>query len=194
MLAAAISASAAGCAATSTTAIENTWTAPPSTRVGLHKVVAVYVSPDGAVRRTAEDTMARQLAKVGAVPGYQVLTDEDRKNAKGAAKKLRAEGFDGVIAMRPVAKEQRVQMAYSSAYPEFGPYWGTAWPSAYNPGYLSTETVVRIETSAYALDNERLVWSGLSRTVDPTGVRDLVEGVIHEARRDMEAEGVLPIA
>jgi hypothetical protein len=157
------------------TTIEQSWKAPNLPQGALHNVVALYVSRDGALRRTAEDSMVQNLSHMGvrAQPAYAVLTDEDLKDKTAAKAKLVAAGYDGVIAMRLVSKQTQVE----AVPPTFDGYWGMAWPGAYDPGYLSTETVVRVQTSAYELANNKLVWSGLSKTIDPNTTSSAINGV-----------------
>src|SRR5689334_11700315 len=93
------------CATTSTT-IEQSWRGPKPSSGSPRNVAVVYLSQDGAIRRTAEDHMAAELVARGvhAVPSYHVLSSEllgegQRVHAK---RKLSAEGFDGVVTMRLV--------------------------------------------------------------------------------------------
>jgi len=160
----------AACAGSTT--IEQSWRAPQLS--GLRNVVTVYISRDTAMRRTVEDSMARRLAGEGvrAVPAYSILSDADTQDREGAKAKLLAAGYDGVVALRLVGKETKVEVTP----PIYTGYWGPAWGGAYQPGYLSTETVVRVETSVYALGDGKLVWSGLSKTVDPSSMKSTIDG------------------
>src|SRR3954449_2765239 len=47
------------------TSVELAWTAPNADSAQLHRVVTLFVSRDVALRRPAEDEMARQLAERG---------------------------------------------------------------------------------------------------------------------------------
>lgn len=64
-----------GACAGSSTTIEQSWTAPNARNAPFRKVVSLFLSRDGAMRRAAEDKMARELAARGvqATPAYQVL-------------------------------------------------------------------------------------------------------------------------
>src|SRR5438045_1663616 len=102
-LIAALACGVPACATPSTT-IEQSWRGTVAANAAPRNIAIVYMSQDGAVRRTAEDKLAAQLGARGihAVPSYHVLGDDEmvenqRKAAKG---KLAAAGFDGVITMR----------------------------------------------------------------------------------------------
>jgi hypothetical protein len=159
--------SVAACASSAT--IESTWHAPSSPQ--LTNVVTLSAVRDAGLRRNAEDSLAQQLSQHGvrAVPGYTVLSDQDLGDSAQIASRLRARGFDGVVAMRLVSANQQL-----TVQPGFGPYWGTAWGMG---GAVMPETVVRIEVNAYSLANDQLVFSAMSKSVDPESARQLISSV-----------------
>jgi hypothetical protein len=169
----------AGC---TTASIDSTWRAPSAPE--LTNVVALAPVRDGAMRRTAEDKLAHQLAEHGvrAVPAYTVVTDQERDNRDAMIATLRADGFDGVVTMRLVGAHQR--LAY---YPAFDQYWGYAW-GPYWGGTLVPETVLRIEVNAYSLATKQLVWSAMSKSVDPAdssqAIHDVSKVVAERLARD----------
>jgi hypothetical protein len=178
----------AACAGPSTT-IEQSWTTR-NPQVDLGNVVTMYVSADGTMRRTVEDQMAAKLARKGirAMPSYAVLSESDLANLDQAKAKLRAAGFDGLVAIRLVSKDTELNYVPGS----FDGYWGPAWTMAYDPGYVYTETIVRIETSAYSLLTNQLVWSAISKTVDADDDRaEAMDEVTSLAAKELEKRGVV---
>jgi hypothetical protein len=176
-------------ACTSNTSIEQSWTAPSAHSAQLKKVAVVFISPDTVLRHTTEDAMAQQLAKTGtqAVPAYTLLGDQELQDHAAARAKLQAAGFDGVISMRMVSKQQQLE----ATAPSFDAYWGLAWPAVYSPGYLQTETIVRVESNAYSLASGKLLWSALSKTIDPNNTDELIANVTKVFAHDLEKKGVV---
>lgn len=179
----------AGCGPSTT--IEQSWRAPYAQRAPLRNVVTVCFS-DGVVRRNVEDEMARKLARAGvrATPSYTFLSDQELEERGLAKAKLASAGFDGVVALRLVSREQ--ELYYIP--PTFDGYWGSGWAMAYAPGYVASETVVRVETSAYSLADDQLVWSAISRTVDPSSPREGIDQVTTVAARALQKEGIVATA
>lgn len=134
--------------------------------------------------------MAQQLRTRGvdAVPGYRILSDQDYHDREAAKARLRAAGFDGVIVMRLASKDTRLQYVPGN-FGAYG-YWGAGW-GAWGPGYYEPETIVRIETAAYSLQNNHLVYSALSRTIDPNSVKSLVSDVSKKVANAMQKQGVV---
>lgn len=174
--------------ACASTSIEQQWRGPQATQ--LHRVATVMHARDITVRRAAEDDMAQQLRARGvdAVPGYQILSDQDYHDREAAKTRLRAAGFDGVIVMRMAGQETRLQYVPGDlgAYGYWGPGWG-----GWGPGYYEPETLVRVETAAYSLQNNRLVYSALSQTIDPNSVKSLLSDVSKKIASAMQKQGVV---
>ena len=156
---------AVGCTSAS---IESSWRSPAAPQ--LSNVVTLSPAPDGVRRRSVEDKLAQQLTHQGihAVPAYAVLSERDLGNQSAMIEKLRAAGFDGVVTMRLVDAHQRL-----TYYPAFNDYWGGAWGA----GDVVPTTIVRIEVNAYSLANGQLIWSAMSKSVDPTSSSEVVGDV-----------------
>lgn len=156
----------AACAPSTT--IEQTWTSPTvRSEPPLQNVVTVFFSDNVTIRRAGEDQLARDLIRKGvnATPSYAIFQDEELSDLDAVKAKLATMGYDGVVTMRIVDRYQ--ELDYMP--PTFDGYWGSAYPYFYSPGYYSsgyayTETVVRVETSAYSLRTNKLVWSALTKT------------------------------
>jgi len=178
----------AACAGSTT--MEQTWKSPTLVPNNLHNVVVVYISSDGTMRRTAEDSMVQKLAGEGvrATPAYAILSNEELKDHNLTKAKLLAGGYDGVLALRLVSADTQVAVMPAATW---GGFWGPAWGGAYDAAYLSTETVVRVETSVYQLSDGKLVWTGLSKTVDPRSMGSAIGDVTHVVAKTLEKQQVV---
>jgi hypothetical protein len=173
LVAAALSiALAVGGCASSTASIEQSWTAPNLAPGELTNVATLAPIRDATIARSAEDRLARDLNQQGihATPGYAVLPPEQRTDREVAKRRLRELGFDGVVTMRLVGKTTKLDY-----YPTFEGYWGASYWGLGGPA--GPETIVRIEINAYSLISSDLVWSALSKSVDPSGVRQVIDDV-----------------
>jgi len=170
------------------TRVEMAWTAPAAQRIPLRHVVTMFISPDGVMRRAAEDRMANELANHGivAMPAYRILADTDLQNLEQVKTTLRDRGYDGILTMRMVDTQTELQYVP----PTFDAYWGWAEPYFYSRGYAYSETVVRMETSAYSLVTNQLVWSALSKTTDPRSTRGLINDVSRTVASRLARQGL----
>lgn len=187
----------AGCA---TTEMRTTWKAPDAQAVTLsgQKVAAVVLLKDEAGRRAAEEALAEELTERGVegIPSYKIASESDLKD-KARAKELFAQkGITGVVAIRPVARENRLENTPGNwnAVP-YRSYWdgyhAYGWGGTYDPGYVTMKTVVTVETLVYSLKQDKLIWAGTSETTDPEGIQSFVCELAESVVKSMQKDGVL---
>ncbi|MFN8091930.1 MAG: hypothetical protein U0599_06840 [Vicinamibacteria bacterium] len=204
--AAAAAAVALGLAACASSTYKSSWSNPEARAVSLagKKVVAVFVTAEGGPRYSAEDALARELTAAGAqgVTAYSLVPDADVKDKDAAKAKLVAAGVDGAVVMRVVGKDKELNYTPGMAVPVgywgrpvygsmWGGYWGRGWGLAYSPGYLTTDTVVSVETLVYSVNQDKLLWAGMSETTNPKKVNDFVRELARGAGAEMKKAGLL---
>ena len=188
---------AGGCA---TTSFSSKWYAPDAEPVKLNgqKVAAVVMTKNPGARRPAEDTLAREITKRGAVgiPAYSLIPDEQIRDLESSKRLLTEAGVQGVVSMRVVSRDKQttyVPGAWTSGpyYGSFSGYWGYGWGAAYDPGYVQTDEIVSVETLIYSLRQDKLIWAGMSETINPSKVDGLVTELAGRIAGEMEKEGLL---
>jgi hypothetical protein len=189
----------AACANGPSTTFSSTWQpsgAQPVSAAGMH-IATVYINENDGNRRVGEDVLADEVTRYGGVgiPSYTILSDnpQDRERAKRA---LQQAGVQAVLLMRVVSREQDI--SYKSSYWNSSPmhsslwsYWDYGWGAVRQPGYLNPETHAGVETLLYSLVEERLLWAGMSHTIDPTTVNSVVTEVARQVVKQMNEENVL---
>jgi hypothetical protein len=183
------------------TTFVSTWRSPDARPLRLtgKKVVAVFMSRRPAVRRRAEDAMAREISAHGAqgVPSYTVLSDEEIKDKEATKAKLEGLGFSGAVVMRVVGRETEV--SYEPGVVWVGPhyrhfwggYWVWGWGTVWDPGYLREDKIVKVETLVYSFEQDELVWAGVSKTLNPDRIEDFVSDLAKAISDQMEKDGLL---
>jgi hypothetical protein len=189
---------ASGCATTSFT---STWRAPDAVAGSIagKKVAAMVVSPNDAVRRAAEDTLARELTARGAqgVPSYTLFEGRNHKDKDAVKARMEQAGLDAVVVLRAVGKDK--ELTYTpgmySTMPMYGSFWGGyygfGWGAVYDPGYLTTNTIYTVETLVYSLRQDKLIWAGTSETTNPSKVDSFVRELAGKVVDQMTKEGLL---
>ena len=92
--------------------------------------------------------------------------------------KLRALGYDGIVTMRIVDRQEDLNYV-PGGYPAWGYGYGYGGYWDYADGYVYTTMTYRLETNAYSLASDQVVWTGLVRSVDPDSARQLVGQATH---------------
>lgn len=171
------------------------WSAPGVTGVKFEKVLVAAQTPDEARRRAIETELARRIPN--ATPSYQVLSEEQARNTDRAREAVKAGGFDGAVVVRFVGTDQKVTYVPGTTY--WGPapyasmwgYWGYGWGAVYEPGYMTADEVVTLETNVYSVTRNELVWSSRSETISPSSIDSLMHSVIATTVSEMRRRKVI---
>lgn len=180
----------------STTHIEKSWRDPEVTvdMSKLNKVLVVALLKNETNRRATEDQLVSMLKGKG-IASYNYLTKEIREESENDIKqKLKDQGFDGAIIMRlaDVDKDVRYVPGTSNNFPPYyGRFWQYYWNTRrnfYQPGYYESTKTFTVETNVYSLIRDKLVWSGLTSSVNPQNAEKLMQGVAKEVYKKMNKE------
>ncbi len=184
---------ATGCSATRLTSV---WKAPEFTSPpNFQKLLVMYVSREVAQRRAAEERLVSLIGSQKATASYTVIPEDEVRDVEKAKVRVKAGGFDGVVAMRAVDVNQQTTYVpgttYGSYYASPWGYYGRGWGHAYDPGYVRTDTIYQIETLVYDVAKEKLLWASRSETVSPSSIEKMVEEVAVAVADRMRTEGLV---
>jgi hypothetical protein len=171
-----------GCASTDMT---STWTDPAARGASLSKVAVVCLTKDPGLRRMAEDAAAAQLKGAQAVPSYQVLGDANLQDREAVKAMLKQQGFQGVLLMRLAGVTEQINPV---TYGTFDGYYGWAAGAVYDPAYLQTDTIVHVISNLYSLEEDKLIWSGVSQTFDPSSAKSLMIDVSKAVAKSIQKD------
>lgn len=158
------------------TSIRETWTNPNAKPLLFTKIFVVAPLATDSQRRTAEDAIATKIKSAPAVPSYTVLSLEELKDIAVVKAKVKEIGCDGAILVRK-AGEKIDKEVYRSATYTPQPFW-----DQYSYGFATSVTqthvietkMIQVETKIFSLNDEMLVWSGLTESADPGSLIKLI--------------------
>jgi hypothetical protein len=186
-------------ASCNSTRIVSSWSEPDKTVVvdKLNKVLVVALFRDETSRHKAEDQMAGYLNGKAVVSYTYLSPDFDKRNEEALRFKIKRDGFDGVVTMRLVdVDKEKVYTPgntalYPSYYRNFSGYYYRSWSYYSSPGYYSTTKTFTIETNVYSIKEDKIIWSGLTETTNPEGVKKMTEEVASVVFKKMLKEGFI---
>jgi len=172
-----------------------TWKEPDVSPGPYRKVVAIVMAQNEGNRKIAEDEFVRRLPKgTEGVKSYVLIPKDEQGDVDKVVARLRAEGVDGAAVMRLIDEENAVVYDPGSfwrpAY-SFHDYYGGVWSTYHDPGYLTTEIAVRIETAFYSVADEKRVWTGYSETLNPSSAQVIIDDVVRLVVRELERERIV---
>jgi hypothetical protein len=183
-------------AACSTTEFKSTWRDPTAQQTSFQgrKVAAFVVSPNQSTRLAGEDALAGALRSHGVqgIPGYQLISAEASSDSEVLRRQLQKSGVEGAVIMRVVDRRQEVN--YTPGGPYYGSmygYWDYGWSAASAPGYVTTSNIVSVETLVYSVPQDKLLWGGVSETMDPQKLDSAVKEIVDAAANQMKKEGLI---
>lgn len=185
-----------GACATTSTRITESWANPEvKAPLAFDKVFVLLVSKNNDMRVQVEGAIAALLQQGGltGVPANLSIPDDVLKDREKVKAQLGQIHVDGVVVMRYLGTTERTQYVstsplFWSAYPDFWGYYAYAYPTVWDPGYDVTDTYVKVETRIYDLRTDKLVWGGMSQTMNPrdaqASARELAQTVGAALRKD----------
>lgn len=183
-----------GLAACAGSEITDSWSDPSAGPIKFKKVIVFFFSKETAVRRAAENELVRQIDNTEAVAAYNLIPETEFEDLGKVEGTVKSKGFDGAIIMRLLGVETQkswVRGHYPREYYSFDRYYGYAWNRAYDPGYLRTDRLLRVETNVYSIADNKLIWTGISETFNPENTVKLVADVARAVAKDLESKGLL---
>jgi hypothetical protein len=195
--------------ACSNTSFESIWHDPSASSVDLHhKTAAAFlISGNEAVRRDFESNLATQLTARGfeTLPGYEVLPNTDVTKRDIVLRKLRNTDVDVAVFMRVVDRHQEVSFVpvdtwYGGPYHDrfwwrqgrfYGPRFAGPWPPYWDSGYFQTDTIVSVDSRVYSVPDSKLLWEGLSKTMNPSKVKGFVEELVSQTVKKLKDTGMI---
>ena len=160
------------------------------------KLAALVISKDDSLRVPGEEALARELTARGlqAVATYRIAPKEELQSADRAKVWFEKANVEGVVAMRPVSKDQRTTynagMWTSPYYSSFWGYYGYGWNNVYIPGSVDRDTIVVVETTIYSVPRNLLLWAAVSETKNPTTIQRFVEDLVKESVKELQKQGL----
>ncbi len=183
--------------ACSSTKITSSWREPNKevSLKKLNKVLVVALFQDETSRRKAEDQMVGYFYGKG-VASYNYLDKNiSEKNEDAIREKIKKDGFDGAVTMRllDVDKEEKYSRGNISMYPTyyntFSSYYFRNWGYYSNPGYYLTTKIYTVETNVFSIKEDKIIWTGITKTTDPSGVAKMTEEIGKAVFNEMVKEG-----
>jgi hypothetical protein len=184
----------------SSTKIISSWK-DPNTKVHANqwkKILVVALLKNETSRRKAEDEMVKQLGQKGTT-SYSYLGDENytKTNEEELRKRMKNDGFDAAITMRlvDVDKEKIYTPAQHHLYPvyynSFSRYYQRSWYFYTTPGYYTVTKKFIIETVIYSIEEDKIIWSGITETYNPENVEKLTNEIATVIHDKMITEGFI---
>lgn len=150
------------------------------------------------LRRKFEDGMAQafQAGGISATPSMDHMPYDQAIDSTTFEKYFEELKVDAVVVSRLVAvdaaRDYKAGYLYTIPYNSYYGFYGYYYAGvtmANSAGYLSQNVVVVLETNIYETTNKKLIWSGVSETVEPDKASDVINSFSDELVGRLKREG-----
>jgi hypothetical protein len=166
------------------------------------KVVAAVMIKDPKARQRAEDTLAKEITKLGGkgIPMYSISAEStpDKEGESKTRALVEAVGATGLVVMRPVDVNHATSATLSNSSNDmYGGYWGGYYGIGWADPWVDkapdtrVDIVITVETFVFSLPQNKLVWTGTSQSTNPKNAEKLVHQLATEGTRELKRQGLL---
>jgi len=162
----------------------------------FQKILLVALLKDDYTRKVAEDKLAEQVKPRGVV-SYNYLPNYTANADTGIiSQRLKQDGFDGVVIMRLITNSKNSVNSpgnsnNSNYYNSWHGYYGSTFPLYNVPGNYSPNDLYTIQTNVYSLTENKLVWTGVTTTVNISDKKTMIDKVIATVKQSMRDQGFI---
>ena len=186
----------------STTEIIGEWSEDEYKTGSIDKllILGVVDQKKPLLRRKFEDGLVSAFKQHGtnAVASMDYMPYDEIIDSTSFEKYFSDLDLDAVLVSRLVGidKERKVEAGYAYVLPYnnyygFYGYYYAAVQYANTSSYLSKNVVVVLETNLYETKNKKIIWSGISETIDPDKASDVIKSLGAVLADKLRSEGFL---
>jgi hypothetical protein len=197
IVAMAFAATLVACASTS---LDGVWIDPEYAAEGMDNFMIVAIAENPGNRRLYETQMTQKLEskKVRALPSYTVVADGANISEEALQPVLKQNEVDAIVVTRVLSVDTSqdyvpgsTYVVPNSYYGGFYGYYSRSYAVVSEPGYYTENTTVLLETNVYDVANSKLIWSGVSRTYNPTNTSSAINEITSLIVDSMNKDGLL---
>ena len=187
------------------TKFRTSWKAPEATMT-LEEgdtVLAMVMTAHEESRNGAEALLAQELGKRGveAIPAYSVIPKSVVQDKDKARPYIEKTGSRYAIVMRVAGQDKElrgtgpgynvVPIGVMPVYHGFyGSYYTFGWGATYSAGVMQINEIVHVETLIYDLRTDKLIWAGMSDTMNPSTAQKVIKDLVKTAAKEMRKQGL----
>jgi len=186
--------------ACASTSLDGVWIDPEYTAEGMDNFMVVAIAENAGNRRLYETQLSDKLMakKVSAKPSYTVVPDGQNISEETLHPILLENEIDAIIVTRVLSVDQSTDyvpgstyVVPNSYYSGFYGYYSRSYAVVSEPGYYTENTTVLLETNVYDVANSKLIWSGVSRTYNPSSASSAINEITSLIADSMNKDGLL---
>ena len=164
------------------------------------KMMVIALTPAERNMLIWEGAFSSALTKAGVqpIPGSKFIPHGKEVQDDALKQTIRESGVNLVAVTRLLAVDKEQEYVPGTSYYTPAPgyygmygYYHSSYAFVSSPGYIQENTIVKLETNVYDVGTEKLVWSGVSETLNPETAQDVANSVAYLLVDDMKKSHVI---
>jgi hypothetical protein len=163
----------------------------------LNKVLIVALIENETNRYKAEHQIVKYLKGKGVVSHDYLDANFNERSKEEIMEKIKDDGFDGIVLMYLLdVDKERIYMSdeinnNENGSSNFGAHYLRNHQRYIIQGpYITTKTYI-LETIIFSLKENKIIWSGITETFEPSGIKKMTNEISRVIYKQMIAEGFI---
>ncbi|MBW1841188.1 MAG: hypothetical protein JRI75_05285 [Deltaproteobacteria bacterium] len=193
--------------ACATTKLTEVWKDKSYTGGSLKSVMVLGLTENDKTRKMFEDAFSNQfksrgveaVASLDAISEDMKLTLDNVKSHKEIIKSAAAKHGMETVLITHLAGIDEKEVYYPGSHDpmspgiaDFGSFYADAFTATYTPGRYATHKYVRLASSLYDVETEKLIWFAQSQHVDPKSVNEMIEALGKAVMKSLRSNNLIP--
>jgi hypothetical protein len=183
-----------------TTSLSQRWSDPAYVGQPGQKMMVIALAKNERNQFVWEAAFSQALQKEKVTPlaGSKYLPATNAADEATLKQAVKESGANLAAVTRLIAVDKETSyvpgMTYYSPAPAYYGmygYYNSSYAMVHDPGYYQENTIVKLETNVYDVATEKLVWSGLTETLNPETAQDVANSVAYKVTEDMVKSKVI---
>jgi len=183
-----------------TTSLSQRWSDPAYVGQPGQKMMVIALAKNERNQFVWESAFSQALQKEKVTPlaGSKFLPATNAADEATLKQAVKESGANLAAVTRLIAVDKETSyvpgMSYytpAPAYYGMYGYYNSSYAMVHDPGYYQENTIVKLETNVYDVATEKLVWSGVTETLNPETAQDVANSVAYKVTEDMVKSKVI---
>ena len=183
-----------------TTSLSQRWSDPAYVGQPGQKMMIIALAKSERNQMVWESAFSQALTKEKVTPlvGSKFLPPNNAADEATLKQVVKESGANLAAVTRLIAVDKETSYVPGSTYYSPAPayygmygYYNSAYAMVHDPGYYQENTIVKLETNVYDVASEKLVWSGVTETLNPETAQDVANSVAYKVTEDMVKSKVI---
>ena len=183
-----------------TTTMTQRWSDPAYVGQPGQKMMVIALAKSERNQMVWESAFSQALTKEKVTPlvGSKFLPPNNAADEATLKQVVKESGANLAAVTRLIAVDKETSYVPGSTYYTPAPayygmygYYNSAYAMVHDPGYYQENTIVKLETNVYDVASEKLVWSGVTETLNPETAQDVANSVAYKVTEDMVKSKVI---